>query len=60
MLDEEHEDGDIEVRILREALKIDNVYVDPVVEDIHAVPVTSVKVPIQLVLIANMSYPPAE
>ena len=46
MLDEEHEDGDIEVRLLREAHKIDNVYVDPAVEDIHAVPVTSVKVPI--------------
>ena len=44
MLDEEDEDGDIEVRFLRKAHKIDNVYVDPVVEDIHAVPVTSIKV----------------
>ena len=26
------------------AHKVDNAYVDPVVEDIHAVPVTSVKV----------------
>ena len=43
MLDEEDEDGDIEVRFLREAYKIDNAYIDPVVDDIHAVPVTSVK-----------------
>ena len=44
MLDEEVEDGDSEVRFLRKAHKLDNAYVDPVVEDIHAVPVTSVKV----------------
>ena len=41
MLDE---DGDIEVRFLRKAHKIDNAYVHQVVEDIHAGPVTSVKV----------------
>ena len=45
MLDEEHEDGDIEVHLLREAHKIDNVYVDPAVEDIHAVPVVKVPIP---------------
>ena len=44
VLDEEDEDGDIKVRFLRKAHKIDNAYVDPVVEDIHAVPVTPVKV----------------
>ena len=44
MLEEKDEDGDIEVRFLRKAHKIDNAYVDPVVKDIHAVPVTSVKV----------------
>ena len=44
MLGEEDEDVDIEIRFLREAHKIDNAYADPVVEDIHAVPVTSVKV----------------
>ena len=44
MLDEEDEDGDIEVRFLWKTHKTDNAYVDPVVEDIHAVPVTSVKV----------------
>ena len=44
MLDEEDEDGDIEVRFLRKAHKIDNAYIDPVVENNHAVPVTPVKV----------------
>ena len=34
----------IVVRLLRKAHKIDNAYVDAVVDDIHAVPVTSVKV----------------
>ena len=43
MLEEEDEDGDIEVRFLRKAHKIDNAYVNPLVEDIHAVPVTSAK-----------------
>ena len=40
MLDEEDEDGDIEVRFLRMAHKIENAYVDPVVEDIQSVPVS--------------------
>ena len=44
MLDEEDEDGDIVVRFLRKAHRIDNAYVDPVVEDIQAVHVTSIKV----------------
>ena len=46
VLDEEDEDGDIEVRFLRKAHNIDNAYVlmYPVVNDIHAVPVTSVTV----------------
>ena len=44
LLDEEDEDGDIEVRVLRKAHNVDNAYVDPVVEDIRAVPVTSVNV----------------
>ena len=35
---------DEEVRFLRKAHKIDNAYVDPVVEDIRVVPVTSIKV----------------
>ena len=42
MLDEEDENGDIEVRFLRKAHNTDNAYV--VVDDINAVPVTSVKV----------------
>ena len=37
VLDAEDEDGDTEVRFLRKAHKVDNVYVDPVVEDIDAV-----------------------
>ena len=41
LLDEEDEDGDIEVRVLH---NVDNAYVDPVVDDIRAVPVTSVNV----------------
>ena len=44
MLVEEDEDGDIELRFLLKTHKIDNAYVDLVVEDIHAVPVTLVKV----------------
>ena len=44
VLDEEDEDGDTEVHFLRKAHEINNAYVDPVVEDIHAVPVTSVNV----------------
>ena len=44
MLGEEDEDCDIDVRFLRKAHKIDNAYIDPVVEGMHVVSVTSVKV----------------
>ena len=43
MLDEEDEE-DVEVRFSRKAHTTDNAFVDPVVEDIQAVPVKSVKV----------------
>ena len=55
VLDEEDEDVDIEVRFLRKAHKRDIAYVGPVVEDIHAVPVTSVQV--VLPRLENEQYP---